>query len=253
MQNISEQRLVDALPIGAAVFTGDRHTIRAVNAEMRSIWSKDSSVIGKDLHDAIPEIQDQPFFDLLTNIYRTGEAFHDPNGQAMLNVNGVLQLVYFDYWMKPIRDAAGQVTGILNTAIDTTAAVIARQRSEWIGEQFSFSMNAAEVGSWNLDIANRRVWWDERCRLFYGFPKGDDLVPFEEVLRYVHPEDRPKVDEAVAHALRPESGGNYDIQFRTIGESHHTLRWLQCKGKAYLMSNTSRTAFPAPLVTLPAK
>jgi hypothetical protein len=61
MQNTLEQSLIDALPIGAAIFTGPEHTIKSANEEMLNNWDKDRSVIGKDLNDAIPEIQDQLF------------------------------------------------------------------------------------------------------------------------------------------------------------------------------------------------
>lgn len=79
-----------------------------------------------------------------------------------------------------------------------------------------FALQAAEVGTWDLDIINQRVWWDERCKELYGFDR-DDIIPYEQVLSYMHPDDRSRVDGAVHWALNPQSKGRYDIQFRTIG------------------------------------
>lgn len=96
----------------------------------------------------------------------------------------------------------------------------------------NFALQAAEVGTWDLDIINQRVWWDERCKELYGFDQ-DDVVPYEQVLFYIHPDDRLRVDAAVQWALDPQSGGRYDIQFRTIGATNGQLRWLHCRGRAF--------------------
>lgn len=95
-----------------------------------------------------------------------------------------------------------------------------------------FALQAAEVGTWDLDIINRRVWWDERCKELYGFDR-DDIIPYEQVLSYMQPDDRSRVDAAVHWALDPQSQGRYDIQFRTIGATDGQLRWLHCRGRAF--------------------
>jgi PAS domain S-box-containing protein len=99
-------------------------------------------------------------------------------------------------------------------------------------ERLQFALQAAAIGTWDLDITNQQVWWDERCKELYGFKK-DDIVPYDQVLSYMHPEDRQSVDAAVQTALAPASGGHYDIRFRTIGATDAKLRWLHCQGKAY--------------------
>lgn len=109
-------------------------------------------------------------------------------------------------------------------------------------ERLRFSMKAADVGTWDLDITNNQVRWDDRCKEFYGFYK-DDVVPYEEVLRYIHPDDHARVNEAVMHALDSASGGIYDIEFRTIGAEDRRLRWLHCSGKAFFDQNGNAYRF----------
>jgi len=96
----------------------------------------------------------------------------------------------------------------------------------------NFALQAAQVGTWDFDVANQQVWWDERCKELYGF-EPDDRVPYQQVLSYMHPDDRARVDEAVQWVLNPQSGGNYDCQFRTLGASDGRLRWLHCRGRAF--------------------
>lgn len=103
-------------------------------------------------------------------------------------------------------------------------------------ERFRFALNAAQIGTWNLDVKNSLVSWDERCKQLYGFSK-DDIVPYDQVLKYMHPDDVNNVHEAVQYALNPESAGHYDIQFRTIGADDGQVRWLQATGKASFEAN----------------
>jgi PAS domain S-box-containing protein len=96
-----------------------------------------------------------------------------------------------------------------------------------------FALNAAGLGTWNMDLQHSTIMWDERCKELYGFARKEDLVPYDQVLKYIHDDDRDHVMAAVAAALQQESGGNYDIRFRTVGGEDQKLRWLHCKGKAY--------------------
>lgn len=108
--------------------------------------------------------------------------------------------------------------------------------------RLSFALKAAGVGTWDLDLEQQRVWWDDRCKELYGFSK-DDVVPYEQVLRYMHPEDRDLVEQAIAWALDSASKGHYDITFRTLGAEDGKLRWLHCKGQAFFNENGQAIRF----------
>lgn len=98
--------------------------------------------------------------------------------------------------------------------------------------RMNFALQAAAIGTWDLDIQNQQVWWDDHCKQLYGFYQHD-TVPYEQVLRYVHTDDVATLDEAVHWALNPQSAGHYDCQFRTIGAEDGQLRWLHCRGQAF--------------------
>jgi PAS domain S-box-containing protein len=99
-------------------------------------------------------------------------------------------------------------------------------------EWMRFALLSAGLGTWNMDPVNREVKWDDRCRELYGFPEGQ-IIEYKDVLKYIHPDDKIKVDQAVSKALQPGSDGHYAVRFRTIGATDNKLRWLDCKGKAY--------------------
>lgn len=99
-------------------------------------------------------------------------------------------------------------------------------------ERMRFALNAAGIGLWDLDPINNIVEWDERCRQLYGFPP-DEVITYEQVLQYTHPDDLERLAQAVTAVLTPGSAGDFDIEYRVIGASDGKTRWLHTTGKAY--------------------
>ncbi|GAB4002113.1 hypothetical protein GCM10028807_60020 [Spirosoma daeguense] len=95
-----------------------------------------------------------------------------------------------------------------------------------------FALEAAGLGVWELDPHTHLVNWDERCQRLFGLAKGSQL-PYQDAIAFIHPEDVSRVDSAVQWALNPQSGGQYDVTYRTVGADDHQLRWVRFIGKSY--------------------
>ncbi|WP_435525283.1 hypothetical protein [Chryseobacterium indoltheticum] len=48
-------------PAPTSIYSEENMVIRFANAGMLELWGKDSSVIGKPLMEALPELEGQPF------------------------------------------------------------------------------------------------------------------------------------------------------------------------------------------------
>lgn len=227
--------LIESAPDPIGLYVGPEMRIRVANKAIHKAWGKTTSVIGKTFSEVLPEMVEQGFTRILDDVYATGIIYEASQQKVDFFLEGRVQTFYFDFTYTPLKNADGQVWGILNTAKDLTELVLARRRADEADERRSFTLAAAGIGNWDMDIVNDTVWWDDRCKKFFGFSKND-VVPYEEVLKYMHPVDRPRVDRAVAAALNPESGGIYDVKFRTIGAEDNQLRWLHCRGNAYFDS-----------------
>ncbi|GAB4023190.1 PAS domain S-box protein [Spirosoma koreense] len=95
-----------------------------------------------------------------------------------------------------------------------------------------FALRAAGLGIWELDPVTQLVQWDDRCRQLFGLT-GDRPLPYEEAIRCIHPDDVDRVDQAVQWAMNPQSGGHYDVTYRTIGADDREVRWVRFMGKSY--------------------
>jgi PAS domain S-box-containing protein len=100
-------------------------------------------------------------------------------------------------------------------------------------ERLRHAIQAAQVGTWNLDVDRQQVWWDERCQQLYDF-RGYAVISYQQLLELVHEEDRTRVDQAIQASLDPSSAGYYDELFRTMGTSENSARWIHAQGRAYI-------------------
>lgn len=129
----SEQRLrnlISEAHVATGVYFGREMRIEYANDAMIRLWGKDRSVIGKTLREALPELEGQPFHDLLDNVYTTGRMYWGKEDRVDLMVNGKLETGYYHFTYKALRDPDGRIYGVLNMAIDVTEQFLYRTRVE---------------------------------------------------------------------------------------------------------------------------
>jgi len=224
----SERRfrsLVLDAPVPTAVYAGPEMVIQLANEAMLKLWGKDASVIGRKLRDALPELEGQPFYQLLDEVYRTGVDYQGTEDRADLIIDGKLQTFYFNFTYKPLRDADGQVYAILNMALDITYQVNAKQDLQEVQESLREAIDLAELATWTIDIKGRKISCSDRVRDWLGESK----VTPDLIRSTVHERDRMIFDRAVESALRSSSSGISDLEYTVVnqrtGQEHvlHTL------------------------------
>ncbi|HXI28304.1 MAG TPA: response regulator, partial [Vicinamibacterales bacterium] len=89
-------------------------------------------VVGKPLVDAIPELRDQPFVDLLRSVYETGQPQSGRTARARLDQSndGTLDDTYWDFTYVPVRSATGRIEGVMTFDIDVTDRVRTQRQVE---------------------------------------------------------------------------------------------------------------------------
>lgn len=120
--------LIEEAPIATALYLDKDIKIQYANKIMLGYWGKDSTIAGKTLREAVPELEGQPFPDLLETVFRTGQTYVGTKERAELVVDGRLQPAYFNFTYKPLFNKEGEVYGIHHTAVDVTEEVLAQRR-----------------------------------------------------------------------------------------------------------------------------
>ncbi|MCD9856015.1 ATP-binding protein [Epilithonimonas sp. JDS] len=123
-KSFSQDLIIQALvssPAPTSIYSGEDMVIHFANEGMLALWGKDASVIGKPLMEAIPELEGQPFLELLREVWRSGKTYSVHEAPAKLIKNGVETLDYFDYEYKALTDQNNKTWCILNTALEVTS------------------------------------------------------------------------------------------------------------------------------------
>ncbi len=122
--------IIDQAPMAIGVLRGRDMIIESGNDTIFAIWGKDRSVTGQTITDALPEIKNQGFLELLQHVYDTGVPYYGYEQLVQLMHNDVLTDVYVDFSYSPLKDSAGIANGILVLATDITARALAKQKIE---------------------------------------------------------------------------------------------------------------------------
>ena len=127
-RNIAErerlQQLFEQAPGFMAMLSGPEHVFEIVNpAYMQLIGHRD--VLGKPVREALPEVEGQGFFELLNQVYASGEAFRGNALRAGLQraPGAPVEERFIDLVYQPVVDADGRVTGIFVEGSDATERV----------------------------------------------------------------------------------------------------------------------------------
>src|SRR4051812_42268792 len=99
--------LLNEAPFSAALLTGPDLVVELANEISLQLWGKDESIIGKKLADALPEMVEQPFFQILLNVYKTGETFEGKESIAYLKTRDGLKQIYVNFVFKAMHDEQG--------------------------------------------------------------------------------------------------------------------------------------------------
>ena len=198
----SEQRyrtLITESTVAIALYIGPELRIQYVNDIMTGYWGKDSSVRGKTLAEAVPEIEGQGFLEKIQAVFATGRSYTGTEEEARLRVDGKIQSFYFNYIYKALRDADGQVYGIHHMAMDVTEQVLARKKIEQSEATLRNIILSAPVAICILkgpdlvvEVANERMFrlWGKtgpeilHKPIFVGLPEAKDQG-FEDILEMV--------------------------------------------------------------------
>ena len=122
----------------------------------------------------------------------------------------------------------------LCAAVILIAALSARRiyrsalRGSEAAERMQLAIDGANLGIWSLDVADHRVTASERCLALFGLPT-DAQPPLDGFLERLPDEDRHRVEQAVAEALK--TGGEYRQEYRvTLPDG--SMHWVSAHGRA---------------------
>jgi two-component sensor histidine kinase len=99
-------------------------------------------------------------------------------------------------------------------------------------ERMRMALDASLTGIWDWDLVTGEVHLDERVRALWGLPEGTP-GSFEIFRNALHPDDKVRTREAVEAALDPGRLGDYEAEYRVIGQTDGVERWIAVRGRTF--------------------
>ena len=134
----------------------------------------------------------------------------------------------------PLFDPDGAFAGYIGTCVDVTEFRHAEAERNFANDRLCLAMESGKCVSWDWDLqTNRNSWFGDLWTMF-AIPSNVFVGPIDEFRRYVHPDDRMGVQQAIDGALKNRSP--YAAEFRVLRQDG-TLRWIAAKGQFYYSSS----------------
>jgi PAS domain S-box-containing protein len=128
--------LIASLPAAVAYLSGQDLVVDFANDACFKLVG-DRDLVGRPLHEALPELAEQGEVEILIRILETGEPVRGSEAGVRIHRRGQAEQRYVDYAYQPVRDPEGGIAGVLLYAADVTAHVQDRHRLEEVADQLA--------------------------------------------------------------------------------------------------------------------
>ena len=97
-------------------------------------------------------------------------------------------------------------------------------------QQLRFATDAGEIGLWDVDFVEEKLFWPPRVKAMFGISPHAP-VSLADFYGGLHPEDREAVITAHSAATDPKKRAPYDVEYRAVGKEDGIIRWVAAKGR----------------------
>jgi PAS domain S-box-containing protein len=210
---LERHRLQDLLakaPAAIGLLSGPEHRWAFVNENYIRVTGRNSAAdfVGKTLRESLPEIETQPFIELLDGVYRTGKSYVGREMKAKLDraQSGQPEEGYFDFVYEPLRNAEGVVDGIFVHAVEVTDKVMARQEVEKRERQFRELIDALPAAIYTTDAEGRLTHFNPAAVEFSGRTPELGTDQWCVSWKLLYPDGRPMPHDECPMAIALKEG-----------------------------------------------
>lgn len=131
----------------------------------------------------------------------------------------------------PIQDLTGHIARWFGTSTNIHDQKRTEETVRMLESQYRLALEAADLGTWQIDLENDLITWDEGTCSLYRLPhNGLYSLTLEQAWAMIHPEDIEDVKARIAAVADPETDGEYDSEYRAILPDGR-LRWFRSHGQ----------------------
>lgn len=126
----------------------------------------------------------------------------------------------------------GIFEGYIGACMDIHEKAIYEKKLKEDEERLNIIINASELGTWELNVKSKEVYYSDRYLQILGYSERVDLT-HQQILSHLHLDDLPARDAAFKKAL---GTGMLHYESRIIWNDK-SLHWIEGKGKVFYDEN----------------
>jgi PAS domain S-box-containing protein len=153
---------------------------------------------------------------------------------APLLRDGRLVAILYVHSARPRRWTETEIA-LAEAAAERTWAAVEQAKAEALlsasSERLRAATEAANLGTWDLDVKTGVLRWDDRCKAMFGLPPEAEVTLEKTFYDGLHRDDRERVAKVIARALDPDLREITDTEYRAIAPDG-AERWIAVKGRA---------------------
>ena len=237
-------------PAFIAVMRGPDHIFEIANPPYYQLAGH-RDLAGKSAREAFPEIEGQGLFEILDEVYRSGEPFVGKEMRILFQeeAGGPLRERFLDFVYQPLKEVDGSVSGIFAHGVDLTEHRLAEQALKASQESLNFAVSGARLGAFYCDFPLNKIIWNDTCKGHFFLPH-DAEVDFDLFYSRLHPDDRERTRQAIEQSVRERT--QYNIEYRVVAPDGR-LRWINAIGKTYYSEDGSPYRFDGITIDISEK
>ncbi|KFE64420.1 hypothetical protein DB31_2214 [Hyalangium minutum] len=141
------------LPMPICLTRGSDHVFELANPSYLRLVGK-RELAGQSIRRALPELEGQPFFELMDRVFASGEAFHGNEMPARLHMGEgeLTEERFFNFVYQPLLGLDGKVDGIVTFAFEVTEQIRARQKLQEAERRARFLGEASALLGASLEL-----------------------------------------------------------------------------------------------------
>ena len=149
---------------------------------------------------------------------------------------GALLIPFLYYFLAPseafsVRSSQIVSLVVLGLGEVLVAWIVAREQKARAlsadAREVNEALDRAGMAMWEWDVERDRVRWSDAVRGHHGFGRSSRPETFDQLLAWIHPEDRERFRAAVADALAAKS--EFEVDVRT-SMTARGWSWVQLQG-----------------------
>ncbi|MFC1458518.1 PAS domain S-box protein [Microvirga arabica] len=236
-QALTEERqhlrgLFEQAPGFMAALSGPDHVFTMANAAYLRLVGRDD-IVGKPVRQALPEVVDQGFVELLDHVYDGGQPFVGRSIRILLAARpgGTPEEHFLDFVYQPLLGPDGMVSGIFVQGHDVTEQKRIEDALRASEARLRLAIDAGRMAIWELDAASDTLVGSPELYQLLGF--APDAQPSIEAIRArYYPGERERM-QAAARDVMARGERFVEVEFRYIWPDE-SIRWLLLRAEMKL-------------------